>query len=796
MNAEPARRTHANHGSARPFLVILGVLLALLVAALVALVFVVDSRKDRDARIDRHHAELCRALDEALAEAELAHWRGEESGALERSARHALETIDAEGRGGRAATKAAVRVRAARALRLAGRPDVVAHDIAAWCEELDLAFEDDEPLFGSWDISLPEPDEFLSADDLRCERIRILSAAGRGSDALQLAVELVLERESCVDAWDDDLDVLEAHTLAAEVLLQCGEPEAAFGPLAHLLRPWQGAGEGPSSPDEWDWAGVIVDAQTTLARAAARAGDHPMAVSHLRAALEAERLDEPRIETPPSGPRALELALELAQGSASEAGEAVVLLERTLAGRREHACGDSALLALHTQLLARALARSGDVRGAARRYAEAEAEFTRVGDGRAIEVRRELGALPTAADPLEAASRERQRDLERSSAASSDDSHERVVELNELGRALRAQGRLNEAEPYYRAALEMQMRLESGDDRGVATLANNLGLLELNLGRSAAGCARLEEALAMRRRLADGADDEDVVQSLLNVAGCPRKTGDFRRTLELESEAVLMLRRLRPEEDLDLAIAIDNRASTLFDLGRRAEALAGHREALTILRGLELGDHPDLAQTLDQLGLELYHANEHEEAARHLEEALQMRRRLFAGGHADLVLSLRHVAWVREATYDRASAVLALEEAITMQVRLDADDRCAVLRLELELADTLRLKDDATRSLEACLRASRHAIGAAGECPDLGLDALAALREASARAVEFAPAEDWLVALAEALLLQRDAQHPDRRRVLEEASAFYRAWNTSAPSPAVAERARAWSERR
>ena len=145
-----------------------------------------------------------------------------------------------------------------------------------------------------------------------------------------------------------------------------------------------------------------------------------------------------------------------------------------------------------------------------------------------------------------------------------------------------------------------------------ALLANNLSIRLGRLGRREEALAQAEEAVRIRRQLAQQRPDAflpNLAMSLNNLANRLSDLGRREEALAQAEEAVRIYRQLaqqRPDAFLpDLAMSLNNLANRLSDLGRREEALAQAEEAVRIYRQLaqQRPDAflPDLATSLNNL---------------------------------------------------------------------------------------------------------------------------------------------------------------------------------------------------
>jgi tetratricopeptide (TPR) repeat protein len=365
---------------------------------------------------------------------------------------------------------------------------------------------------------------------------------------------------------------------------------------------------------------------------------------------------------------------------------------------------------------------------------------------------------------------------------------------------VRAQGKAREALGYYVQALEMQQRIVPGDSPGAATLMNHVALARGRLGDRTAEKKLLDESLAMRRRLfgGDSGDDDhaDIVQSLMNIGSWHHERNEFDRAFEFESQAVAMMRRLSPGDDMDLAVAIDNLGSTACDLGRDDESIALHREALAMERRLVSGDDPDVAQTLDELGVMYYRTDHPREALETLGEALHMRRRLHAGDHADIVTTLSHIGWTQEDLHETRSAIETYREALAMQLRLEPDGVVEVVAMHVHVARLfveLEEFEPARASFTAALVLGQELLP--GSLSELA-KALKGIGTLCERTRSWADSEAAVLTAGRGVHECKGLAPKARARALASVAAFYQAWNAAEPTAEREKSAAEWAEAR
>lgn len=217
----------------------------------------------------------------------------------------------------------------------------------------------------------------------------------------------------------------------------------------------------------------------------------------------------------------------------------------------------------------------------------------------------------------------------------------------------------------------------------LARLWNELSIRLAMMGRREEGLAAIEEAVAIRRRLAASRPEEfapDLAKSLNNLSNRLAESGRREEGLAAVEEAVAMRRRLaalHPEFALDLARSLNN-LSIRLESGRPEEKLAAIEEALAIRRGAAASRPeafaPDLARSLHNLAIWLAESGRREEGLAAIEEAMTIRRHL-AASHPeafapDLAVSLDNFSFQLAESGRREEGLAAIEEAVEIYRRL------------------------------------------------------------------------------------------------------------------------------
>ncbi len=266
----------------------------------------------------------------------------------------------------------------------------------------------------------------------------------------------------------------------------------------------------------------------------------------------------------------------------------------------------------------------------------------------------------------------------------------------------------------------------SGDDADKAMWQGNLSVALSALGKRIEALAASEEAVAIRRRLAEQnpqAYAPDLAMSLNNLAADLADLGRREEALAAAEEAAGLYRRLAEQNPQayapDLAMSLNNLAADLADLGRREEALAAAEEAAGLYRRLAEQNPqayaPYLAGSLNNLGKFLSEMGRREEALAAAEEAAGLYRRL-AGQNPqayepDLAMSLHNLATDLADLGRREEALAAAEEAAGLYRRLaEQNPQAYAPYLALSLNNLGKILADLGRREEA-LAAAEEAVG-------------------------------------------------------------------------------------
>jgi tetratricopeptide (TPR) repeat protein len=182
------------------------------------------------------------------------------------------------------------------------------------------------------------------------------------------------------------------------------------------------------------------------------------------------------------------------------------------------------------------------------------------------------------------------------------DSNEVAVRLNNLAQLLQATNRLAEAEPLMRRALEIDEKSSGPDHPAVARDLNNLALLLKATNRLADAEPLYRRALEIDEK-SSGPDHPDVARDLNNLARLLQATNRLADAEPLFRRAVEIFEKAYGPEHPQVATGLNNLALLLQDTNRLDEAEPLMRRALVILEASLGPEHPSTITVRENLSI-------------------------------------------------------------------------------------------------------------------------------------------------------------------------------------------------
>jgi CHAT domain-containing protein/Tfp pilus assembly protein PilF len=242
-----------------------------------------------------------------------------------------------------------------------------------------------------------------------------------------------------------------------------------------------------------------------------------------------------------------------------------------------------------------------------------------------------------------------------------------ATSLNNLGFQYQITNRLDEAERLYKQALELREQMEPNPHLLIADSLNNLAQVYKHQGRIEEAEPLHRRALAIRSEHLP-ANDAQIAQSLANLGG----------TLELQdrmAEAEPLFRRAlearlasQAPNHPEIAGITSKLAQNLYKQRRHQEADPLFAAALDMRYKTQPRDHPDIANTLLDSAQNLIELKRHAEAERRFRAALEIRQKALSPSHPDLAAAFAGTAEALFAQDRAAEALPHIRKAVDIHV--------------------------------------------------------------------------------------------------------------------------------
>ena len=213
---------------------------------------------------------------------------------------------------------------------------------------------------------------------------------------------------------------------------------------------------------------------------------------------------------------------------------------------------------------------------------------------------------------------------------SADPDHEKAAgTLHELGRLLRQNGDLNQAEHHLTEALRMKILFYGGaDHESVAVTLHELGMLQKQKGD-------LEQAEEQLKEELDGADHVSVAGTLHALGMLLKQKGDLEQAEEYLKEELRMERSIYDGADhVSIAVTLHELGMLLKEKGDSQQAEEHLKEAVRMKESVYGGaKNENVAVTLHELGMVLKEEGDLDKTEEYLKEVL--RKKMSEYGDSD-----------------------------------------------------------------------------------------------------------------------------------------------------------------
>ncbi len=419
------------------------------------------------------------------------------------------------------------------------------------------------------------------------------------------------------------------------------------------------------------------------------------------------------------------------------------------------------------------------------------------------------------------------------------DDHLDTIETHGMiGVSLAYLGRLSEAEPYVREAME-KIRRNLGEEHPLAlTWKSNLGgILSSSQGPTEESEQYLREALEGRRNSL-GDEDPETLRSMIAYAqilkergrivdaelqmrrafkGCRRELGvDDFQTLRAVNElaSILLLqgktgeatrmfrmnlestRRVKGEEHPMTVRALINFASALSERGESVKAMSHKREAVELSRRVYGDDHPGTLNAINNLGNGYLAQRRFVVAEALFRESLEKKREVLGSEHPDTLKTMGNLgrALVQQGKLDEAE--LNLREALDTGRRIWVETDPNLQSATTNFGNLLIAQGKYTETVELLKEVKERLSHSKSDGDRLRYgNLLTAFGKAQMGRGEFVAAEVSLLEAQHLISENRGASYNNKFQCADAFVAFYAAWDAAKPGEGYSEKQTEWKRK-
>lgn len=367
-----------------------------------------------------------------------------------------------------------------------------------------------------------------------------------------------------------------------------------------------------------------------------------------------------------------------------------------------------------------------------------------------------------------------------------------VHAANSLGVLRWSQGRLTDAEPLYREAYEMGLRL-GPDDNATMTAEMNLATLYRSQGRYAEATPLGERNVEANRRVL-GAEALATLDAVSNLANLYQETGDPARAEQIRRSNLEVRLRVAGEKAPGTISDLNNLANDVALQGRFEESADLNVKTLALKEEVLGPEHPSTLNTLNNIA-EVYDLTGRDAEAELMHRrALDGRLKVLGPAHQRTLHSQERLAAVLERRGRFADAERRAASALTVAQATLGEDHPVTLNLRTTHALALIGLGQPTRA-ESLLRQTLSAI-AAREARGEGAGNTAGIKQDCSLYLGMALAARGRFAEAEPPLVEGTSGKPrvgaEARRAATVMVRFYDDWQRGQPDASRAANAAEW----
>ncbi len=285
--------------------------------------------------------------------------------------------------------------------------------------------------------------------------------------------------------------------------------------------------------------------------------------------------------------------------------------------------------------------------------------------------------------------------------------------LNDLGYFLSMTGDYANARKFLERGLAIREKVLGPNDAKVGFILLKLGTIAAEQGDFATARKAFERSLSIMEH-SFGPEHPNVADLVLNLGSLAATEGDYAAARILDERSLRIREKaLGPDHPL-VAQTLGGLGIVLVEGGDFKAARAAFERALQIYEKALPPEHPDIAQALNDLATLLGRQGDHATARQMFERSLKIREKAYGPVHIEVAQSLNNLSNEADAFGDYASARVLLERAAKMVEQIFGPDNFQFATTLNHLGEfLLRHKDYATARpyVERALAIREKALG-------------------------------------------------------------------------------------
>jgi len=264
-----------------------------------------------------------------------------------------------------------------------------------------------------------------------------------------------------------------------------------------------------------------------------------------------------------------------------------------------------------------------------------------------------------------------------------------AIILNNLAYLSKAQGKYAEAELLYQRSLKIDQTVRGPDHSDVAQSLNNLASVYQIQGKYGEAELLYQRCLKIYQKV-HGPDHPHVAVSLLNMALLYQAQGQYAEAEPLYQRSLKIREKILGANHPDVAQSLNSLAVLYRAQGKYAEAEPLYQRSLKIYQKVHGPDHPDVAQALNSLAILYRNRGQYAEAEPLYQRSLKIREKILGPDHPDVARSLNNLANLYSEQGKDAEAEPLYRRSLTIWERVHGPDHPLVATALNNLAVLLR----------------------------------------------------------------------------------------------------------